>query len=166
MRNLPRIINLFLTAVFVSQMIFYYPIMPDAAAIHFDSNGVADRFVGKQNYLFGEIALMLFGLFFSIVITAIFQKLPDNLINIPQRVYWLKAERRAETMRIFKTFFDWLSVALLTMFVALNQLTIEANLSANKTLSVYFWYVFLAFLIFMAFWLYKFHRRFNRIKKI
>ena len=162
MLNLPRQISIFLAAVCASQLVYYYQILPQSLAIHFDANGVADNFVSKQIYLLISIGLIFFGLFFSFINNSIIKLLPHSLINMPHREYWLAKERREETFRIVKKFFDWLGAAILALFVCINQLSIEANLSAEKVLSNKFWYILGAFLIFTAIWTYKFTTRFSK----
>lgn len=164
MKNLARKIGFLTAAAFVAQMIYYYPILPETVAVHFGASGYADNFTSKANYLLLQIALMLFGLFFSSVQRVFINVLPHSLINIPHREYWLADERRDATLKILQKYFDWISVALLGLFVGINQLAIEANFRNPIKLSDDFWFVLGAFLVFMAFWMYKFMRQFNKME--
>jgi hypothetical protein len=40
----------------------------------------------------------------------------DHRINLPNREYWLAAERRAETLGYFKRFFFWFGAATYALF--------------------------------------------------
>lgn len=161
MLSLPRQIALFLTAVFISQISYYYAVLPDPVATHFNSEGVADGFMSKQANLFFDLGLLVFAFFIPQLNTFFIAKLPVSLINLPHREYWFADERRAETLKVFKTFFEWLSVAMLALFISINQLLIEANLN-RQPLSDKFWFALGGFLLFMAVWLYKFITRFNQ----
>lgn len=161
MLSLPRQITLFLTAVFISQISYYYAILPDSVATHFNHEGVADGFMSKQANLVFDLALLIFAFFIPQLNTFFINKLPLSLINLPNKEYWFAEERRAETLKVFKTFFEWLSVAMLALFISINQLTIEANLH-RQPLSDKFWFALGGFLFFMAVWLYKIITRFRK----
>lgn len=161
MLSLPRQIALFLTAVFISQISYYYAALPDPMAVHFNHQGVADRFMSKQANLFFDLGLLFFAFFIPQLNIFLISKLPVSTINLPNREYWFAAERRAETVQTFKIYFEWLSVAMLALFISINQLTVEANLG-NQSLSGKVWFALGGFLLFMAVWLYKFITRFNK----
>lgn len=161
MLSLPRQITLFLTAVFISQISYYYAVLPDPVATHFNHEGVADGFMSKQADLFFNLALLMFAFFIPQLLTLFIAKLPASLINLPHKEYWLAGERRADTLKVFKTYFEWLSVAMLALFISINQLVIEANLH-RQPLSGKFWFALGGFLLFMAVWLYKFITHFRK----
>ena len=163
MKNLSKTIKLFLAAIFIGQTAYFYPLLPETVAIHFNARGFADDFTSKENYLFFQIGLMLFAWFFAKVNAFLINSLPISLINMPHREYWLAEDRRDATFKILQNYFDWLSTAMLAFFIGLNQLSTEANFREPIVLSGNFWFVLAAFLIFIAAWMYKFVGRFNKL---
>ena len=144
-------------------MAYFYPLLPETVAIHFNARGYADDFTSKENYLFLQIGLMLFAWFFAGIGKFLIDVLPNSLINIPHREYWLAEERRAATFEILQNHFDSMSAALLAFFIGLHQLSIEANFREPVALSANFWVLLTAFLIFIALRMYKFVGRFNKL---
>jgi len=163
MINIQKTILIFLAAVFVSQIVFYYPILPDTVATHFNAQGKADGFMYKHNFAVFEGVLLIFILSLPYWNLALMNIMPSSLINMPNRDFWFAEERREATLKTLKTYFEWLSVALLTMFIGINQLAIKANLGEDKILSGKFWIVLGAFLLFIVVWTAKFYKRFRRI---
>ncbi len=162
--RLSRLILFFLIAVFISQCIYYYPNLPGKMASHFDAFGEPNNWLSKQNYF-----LFLMGILGLIVLEFtllpyLIRKMPNRLINMPNKEYWFAKERRTDTINNIRHFFEWFSAALLALFISINQLVIRANLS-NENLSSQSWLILGAFLIFVIIWLIKLGRRF-RIKNI
>lgn len=150
----------FLIAVFVSQCVFYYPNLPAEMASHFGANGEPDDWMSKEIYfVLLAVVLGLIVLEFTFL-PFLIEKMPLSLINMPNKEYWFAPERRAETIEIFRHFFEWFSAALLGLFISINQLVIRANLT-GESLSSNSWLILGAFLIFVVVWLIKFVRRFR-----
>lgn len=104
-----------------------YGMLPDRVATHFGADGRADGWDSKAAYA----TYLLTG---SALISALCagplylaRKLPDSLINIPDRDYWLAPERRDEAHdRLFGL---GLAIAAATtcLFIAIHLLTVRAN---------------------------------------
>lgn len=163
MKTDAKTIKLILATIFIAQFAYFYPSLPESVAIHFNAAGLADNFTSRQNYFLLELALLAFAFFFAKINSAFVNVLPVSLINMPHREYWLADERRAATLKILEDYFGWLSAAMLAFFIALNQLTIDANFRDPVRLSDGFWFVLAGFLVFIAFWMYKFITRFNKL---
>jgi uncharacterized membrane protein len=162
--RLSKITLFFLIGVFVAQCIYYYPNLPEIMASHFDGAGVPNGWMSKQSfYILEGFILGLIILEFTFLPWVI-GKMPNRLINMPNKDYWFAEERRAGTIDVIRHFFEWFSAALLALFTAVNQLVFRANLN-NENLSSGVWLILGAFLLFVVVWLIKFVRRF-RIEKI
>lgn len=150
----------FLIAVFVSQCVFYYPVLPAEMASHFGISGEPDGFMLKKDFfVFEAIVLALIVLQFAFL-PFLAEKMPNHLINMPNKEFWFSAERRGETVRTIGNYFEWFSAALLALFIGINQLAFRANLN-GENLSPESWLILGAFLTFVIVWLIKFHRRFK-----
>ena len=76
----------------IAHAVYYYPQLPDIVASHFGSAGKPDawssRHVFVGIYLFSVImtGLIFLGLAYGM------RSIPDNLINLPNRDYWLSQD--------------------------------------------------------------------------
>jgi uncharacterized membrane protein len=162
--RLSKIILFFLIGLFAAQCVYYYPNLPEIMASHFDGAGRPNGWMSKQSfYIFEGFILGLIVLEFTFL-PWIIGKMPNRLINMPNKDYWFAEERRVETIDVIRHFFEWFSAALLALFTAVNQLVFRANIN-NENLSSGVWLILGAFLLFVIVWLIKFYRRF-RIEKI
>ena len=120
----------FAVAILISvlEAIWFYPVIPGRMAVHFNALGVADDWGPKQPFficlgvVFSVIAI-IFGAFILFLL-----RLPDSLINLPNKDYWLAPVRRQETMdRITDQmfFFGAMSIFLLD---GISFLCFRANL--------------------------------------
>jgi uncharacterized membrane protein len=162
--RLSKIIVFFLIGTFIAHGVYYYPVLPDPMAVHFNGAGVPDAWAPKRDFfIFEALILALIVLEFTLL-PWIIGKLPLSLINMPNKEYWFADERRGETIGMIARFFEWFAAALLALFIAVNQLVFRANLGGGN-LSPNMWLILLAFFVFVAVWLVKFYRQF-RMEKI
>jgi uncharacterized membrane protein len=137
----------------VLEAIWYYPITPDPMAVHFNASGVADGWGPKQSFFssFGVvffIMIIIFGGFSRLI-----RRLPDSLINLPNKDYWLAPERRKETYdRITDQmlFFGATSIFLLDIVLFLS---LRANLIPGSGLPAGFlWGILGGFIVINILW--------------
>ena len=123
-------------AVTAAQIIVYGPRLPDRVASHFDVGGRADAWMSKWLYigLFVAIQIGLAG--FLIGIGRFTSRLPDSMINIPNKEYWLHEDRRAQTFRALDSMMIWLAALTALFIVTVFQLTIQANLAKPEARSL------------------------------
>ena len=162
--RLSRMILIFLIGVFVSQCVYYYPNLPQLMASHFDGAGVPNGWMSKQSFILLEAVILSFIILEFTFLPWLIGKMPNRLINMPNKDYWFAAERRRETINIIQHFFEWFSAGLLVLFITVNQLVFRANIN-NENLSSYSWLILVGFFAFVIVWLIKFFRRF-RIEKV
>lgn len=150
----------FLVISFIGQLIYYYPNLPEKIASHFNSFGEPDNWMSKSSFVIVEgIILFLIVAEFTLL-PLLIEKMPDSLINLPNKDYWLANERRATTFSFIQTYFEWFSVGLLGIFIAINEFVFRANLS-QQNLSNWTWIVLLTFLFFVGIWTFKLLRQFR-----
>ena len=161
--KLPIIVLLILFALAFAQWQDAYPRLPDRIATHFDGAGHPNGWSSKDS--FGIIMAVILGLFLlpMLVTIAIVGKVPDHLINLPRKDYWLAPERRAETISFINRQLLWMSVGFVAFGVYVNHLVIEANLVTPPRLSANFLWALVALLVALAIWLVRFIRSFTRI---
>ncbi|MEO6590257.1 MAG: DUF1648 domain-containing protein [Pyrinomonadaceae bacterium] len=162
--RLSRIVLFFLIGVFAAHCIFYYPNLPPEMASHFDAAGRPNAYISKEKFFAFESLILLLIILEFTFLPWIIGKMPNRLINMPNKDYWFAAERRAGTLVTIQHFFEWFSASLLALFIGINQLVFRSNLN-GETLSANSWLIIGAFLLFVIVWLIKFVRRF-RIENI
>lgn len=159
-----RIILVFLIAASVSHCVFYYPNLPEMMATHFNAAGKPDGWMAKSSFFLLEAGILLLIVSEFTLLPYLIGKFPTSLINMPNKEYWFAEERRARTLVVIGHFFEWLSAALLALFVGINQLVFRANLT-GENLSSGSWIILGAFLIFVVVWLITFIKTF-KVKNI
>ncbi len=120
--------------------------------------------MSKSNFFIFEFVILLLIVAEFALLPKLIEKMPNALINLPAKVYWLTSERRNETFATIRQFFDWLSTGLLILFIAVNQLVFQANIKHINLPTTPMWTILGLFLIFVVIWLTFFVFRF-RIKK-
>lgn len=159
--SLARAILYLLIGVFLAQIVYYYPNLPETVASHFNGFGEPDGWMARQNFVIFEGVLLLIIIFEFTLLPFAIEKMPNSLINLPNKDYWLAAERREATFGTIRSYFEWFSIALLSLFIAVNQLVFRANINRENLLSTEIWMIIGAFSIFTIIWLIKFIRQFR-----
>jgi hypothetical protein len=122
-----NLVFLGLLAALAAQLVHAAVVLPERVASHFDLRGNADSWMQRSSFLavlaavIALVALMFGGL------RALLPHLPDSLINMPNRDYWLTPERRAATLRRSADALTWIGSATLALFVAILWITVDAN---------------------------------------
>lgn len=163
--RLSRIILYFLISIFLAQMVYYYPILPETTASHFNAFGQPDGWMSKQTFFLLEGLILIVIVLEFTLLPRLIGKMPLTLINMPNKEFWFAEERRGETLSIIKSYFEWFSISLLALFMAVNQMIFRANINRENLPPTEMWLILGAFLIFVVLWLIKFVRQF-RIKSI
>lgn len=159
-----RIIIYFLIGVLLAQCVYYYPNLPAVMASNFDGFGRPNGWMTKTGFFIFEAVLLLLVVAEFTLLPFLIRKSPDRLLNLPNKAHWLTKDRRERTFAAIATYFEWFSVLLLLLFIAVNQLVFRANITGQNLSSKAIWLILGAFFAFMIFWLVKFIRRF-KIKK-
>ena len=137
----------------IAIMFYFYPQLPDRVVIHFDAMGRANGWAAKSTLLVLNIGIQFFvaGLFHLFIYY--FPKMPEELVNIPNKAYWFSAQRRSLTIKKLERYL--LRIANLTILLTsgLFYLTIEANYYHTYKLGNLFWLLlglYLAGMIFLT----------------
>jgi uncharacterized membrane protein len=152
---------LLLLVVGTIDIIYYYPRLPETVASHFDASGKPDGWSTKKDLVEVFIVVTLSSAFLFLGIALGLPKLPDSLINLPKKEYWLAPERRQETLSFISGYLLWFGIATLGLLICVMHQTFRANLSESRTLENV-WFFMGAYLVFLIIWvvglLYKFFR--------
>lgn len=160
--NAARIAFWGLVLLAIGQIFYYAPQLPDRMATHFDSAGNADGwqspagFTGLYVFVLATIALS-FGL-----MPLVIDKLPNSLINLPHKDYWLAPERRAETLGALAGHMLWMGAGTMLLILVLMQQVIDTNLAQQDRLPGSSMTLIVLYLGGVAIWLIFLFRRFGR----
>lgn len=159
--RLSRIVFCFLGMTFLAQILYYYPNLPDQMASHFNSSGQPDSWMPKQNFLILEVIILVLILAEFFLLPLLLEKIPKSLVNLPNKDHWLSVENRPITFAAIRQYFEWFSVGLLFLFIAINEMVFRANL-AKQPLTNSVWIILVFFLVFVTIWLLKFTFQFRK----
>lgn len=160
--RLARFVLVALLVVIALQVAYYAPKLPDTVASHFGASGAADGWSSKTSFLalYGVLIVILIVPF--VVLPWLLPRIPDDLINLPHKRYWLAPERREETFRTLGDYLVWMGIGTLMLMSHLMGETFATNLEPKPHLQDTFWWAFGLYLGFVAVWLVLFYQRFRR----
>lgn len=159
--RLSKAIFLFLIGIMVAQTAYYFPILPETVASHYNAQGIADSWLPKESFLIFEAVILTVVIAHFSVLPILLEKSPDKFINLPNKKYWLAPERRVQTFLQLRRYFEWFSIGLLSLFVLINQQVFKANLMHQNLSPLVLWLIIGGFVIFSIFWMIKFVRQFK-----
>ncbi len=144
------------------QMAYYYPRLPETVASHFAASGTADSWMSKQAFGLVYLAALIVLSAIFCLITLLLPYMPDSLVNLPHKDYWLAPERRAETYLYIAKVMCVFGCSVIVFLIGVFQLAFQANLSPEQKLSKVFWVLLVSYLLFTFVWLVLFILRFRR----
>lgn len=101
--------------------------LPARLASHFDSQGQANGWMGRDEFFVFQTGLIiLLGLVFG-GLSRMIRVLPLDLINLPHRAYWLAPERREETLTWLGSLGHALGLGVIGFLVFVFQQVADAN---------------------------------------
>jgi uncharacterized membrane protein len=146
----------------MAQVVYYYPQLPEVIASHFNFEGTANGWQPKGAFfgIYGGVIVLLVLVFSAPVL--FMDRIPDSLINLPRKDYWLAPERRAETFSFINgQMLAYGNATLLFMLIVFN-LAIRANLAPQKLLPSSIMLPLLGgYILFTVIWTIRFFLRFR-----
>jgi uncharacterized membrane protein len=142
---------LLLPALAGVHMAYYYSALPERMASHFGPSGQADGWMSKASFaifylvLVGVFSLMFSGMGWLLRVT------PNDMINLPNREYWLAPERREQTIARVSRQMAVFGIATVAFLMAVMQSCFLANLGNNQLGPLFFVY-FIGFMLFTTIW--------------
>ena len=123
----------------VADLAVHYPRLPERVATHFNEAGRPDGWSTRQGYLWTWCCSA--GLLPAIILGSIaaVRYLPARWINVPHREFWLAPGQIGFTRAIVAGMVHWIGVATFLFMIALNHVTLRANLTPDPSLGIYPW---------------------------
>jgi uncharacterized membrane protein len=134
----------------LGQAVWYYPQLPGLVASHFNAAGQADGWMPRAHFLKIEILLSLGVTAGFAVLALVVAGVPDALVNLPHRSYWLTPARREETRRCLSGMVLSSGCGALAFLLFLHQRVLHANLDGTHQLTPSFGVVLAVALVLIA----------------
>jgi uncharacterized membrane protein len=123
-----RLVFLFVILIMLLESVRLWLISPATMAAHFNVQGTPDRFVPKLDFFGFELQTVMIVIIIGLASQLLLVVLPLELINVPNRSYWLAPERREATREKVGSFVDVMFTAILVVIHMAFELAVSANL--------------------------------------
>lgn len=104
------------------------PQLPERVAVHFGSEGKANRWAAKDASGVGTLWVHLGTAGFVVLLTSLVHHLPANLVNVPKAEYWRRPENYPRTCRWLSGWGRWFAAAHLAWACGMDRQLFLANL--------------------------------------
>lgn len=153
-----------LIVIAVVQAAYYHPRLPDTVASRFGFSGEPVGYMSKGSMVASQVGVVVFVAALFLAVDFIMPRVPDSLVSLPNKDYWLAPERRAQTHAAISSSMLWIGCATIVFMLGAFQTGIRANLSEGGTLRTdVFWVLFAVYVVFVFAWMIWFFRRFVRV---
>lgn len=113
--------------------------LPAEVPVHFGIDGQPDRFSSRGEHLWTMTSLVIGTTIFLLGICWLTPKIPDSMINLPNKEYWLAPERRQATIIRVQTMLVWVGVLTTLLFSTLAFLSWLVGMQYAASISPWFW---------------------------
>jgi uncharacterized membrane protein len=162
--RLPRLLFAVLAVGAAIYFSSYYAQMPEVVASHFNGRGVPNGWQTKSAFFGLFVAVSVLAAVVGFGIPRIIASLPPQMINLPNKRYWLAPEHLAETLDFLSAYFAWFGCAAFLVMILTFDYAIQSNLHPNNRPDVSrMWYILAGFLAFMVVWIARMFTRFGRV---
>jgi uncharacterized membrane protein len=161
--NKVRLLFAFAIILGIMEALYFYPLLPDRMAIHFNASGAADGWGPKLPFfaLYGVIVVIMSLLFWGLPL--VIRLVPESLINLPNKEYWLAPERKKQTLDRLSDQMLFTGCMALLLMDGILFLVIKTNLSAIPALPTeWMWGLIVVFIAANVVWTINLIRSFRR----
>jgi uncharacterized membrane protein YhaH (DUF805 family) len=119
--------------------------------------------MNKSSYFLAYYLIMLsIAVLFS-VINIFINKIPEKMINLPNKKYWLDPDRKEESINSIKNFIYWLGTLTIVFILLVFREVYIANLNRTYDLGNTMWIYLIILLSGVTYTVIKMYSRFNKI---
>jgi uncharacterized membrane protein len=160
----PGVVYGFLLAIGVLDWVRRYPRLPERMASHFGPHGEVTNWQTKEQFFMTMVVLVGVSFVAGFVVPLLIGIMPASMINLPDKQYWLAAERRQETMRYLSMKMGWFACGVLFLHLFVTSEAINANMPSHGQFAIGATFaVLFGFLVFMGIWTLLLMRHFRRV---
>jgi len=127
-----RLLPLLVAAVLASLHAWHLSsVLPERVASHFNDAGVPNAWMTRDGFVrVYALVIAVVTLVFAGV-GALAPRMPDSLINLPNKSYWLAPERRASSLAWITGWATWMGSSTLLFMMAVMRQAELVNLGAQ-----------------------------------
>lgn len=131
-----------------------YPQLPNVVGSHFDGRGAANGWQTKQAFFSVFVGVTVLCVLIGFGLASIIGAIPIQLINLPNKRYWLAPEHREETLEWLKAYFGWFACGIYVVMIVAYDYAAQSNLHPDHPPAVArLVYTLVGFLAFVIVWL-------------
>ncbi len=161
--RLPRLLFAVLAAGAAIHFSSYYSQLPEVVASHFNGRGVANGWQTKPAFFTVFVGVSFLAAMIGFVIPRIISAMPPQLINLPNKQYWLAPDRIVETRSFLNNYFAWFGCAVFVVIIVTFDYAIQSNLHPDNRPDISrMWYLLAGFLAFVVVWIFRMMTKFLR----
>lgn len=161
--RLPKLLFLLLAAYAAVHFSAYYSRLPEVVASHFDAHGVPNGWQTKSAFLGVFVGVTVLAAVVGFGVPRIIAVVPAQLINLPNKRFWLAPEHVGETLEFLNIHFAWFGCAVFLIVILTFDYAIQSNLHPDNPPDVSrMWFILAGFTAFMVVWITRLLRRFLR----
>lgn len=110
------------------QHIIFIPQLPQKVAIHFNTQGIPDRWSSIVYHTMSSILFLTILTLVWLLLPRLLRIMPPSLLNLPNKKYWLAPPRREESIQKVTQQLYFLGILTNLYIFVLNQQIFKANL--------------------------------------
>jgi uncharacterized protein DUF1648 len=160
--RLPKSIFVVLAAAAAIHFFSLYSQLPPVVASHFNAHGTPNGWQTKTIFFAFFVGGLVVASIVSFGVPRLIESLPFDLINLPNKEFWLSPEQRPGTLAFLSSHLAWLGCMLLLVEIFAFEFSIRANFQPDKRLdSASLGCVLAAMGVFLIVWLARLLARFG-----
>ena len=151
--RLPKLVFVFLVVCAAIYFSSYYGKLPEVIESHFNGRGEPNGWQRKSAFLEFFLGANVIVIVVAFGVPRIIKALPVELINLPNKRYWLSPERSAETLDVLSASFGWFGCALYGLMLFVVNYSIQSSLHPSQRPNPStMWIAMVAFGAFVIIW--------------
>jgi len=117
------------------QVFLYSSNLPAQVASHFGQDGAADAWMSRSSFLALHLGLQTSCAALLLTIARFGRLLPDSLLSMPHKDYWLHVDRREATLDYTEALLTCIAGVTATFLAGVFQCVYQANVDGTGRLS-------------------------------
>jgi uncharacterized membrane protein len=159
--RVPLVLTLATVLLAVVRVAMTWSELPPTMASHFGASGQPDSWQSRDGFFLAFGGLTGFTMLVLLTVPLWLRGLPTNLINLPNRDYWLVPERKDETLARMGGFMNWMAFMTCALMVVVLELVMQANIERRGLANGPFLIAMVAYFVGVGVWLVALYRAFR-----